>query len=140
MYGIEIENIASLDEKISLTGFTGVPKYKWETTISWRDLFALIAPYFLEPLNDYLARKTISEALVEDIQGRKPLSPDISSKDFQTIKIQMNVLELIRIAPAQITTGGQALFWRLSQKGIKLMNDLRVIRHSDSSEQNAPNN
>lgn len=136
----EIENIASLGEKISLTGFTGVPRYKWETIISWRDLFALIAPYFLEPLNDHMARKTISEALVEDLQGEKPLSPDISSKDFQTIKIQMNVLGLIRIAPAQTTKGGQALFWSLSQKGIKLMNHLRVIRHSESSENNTQDN
>lgn len=133
MSNCEIENIASLDDKISLSGITGAYHYKWETTISWKDLFALIAPYFIEPLNDYLARKTISEALVEEIDGPNPYNPDICSKDFQTIKIQMNILGLIRIAPAQTTKGGQALFWKLSHNGVKLMNELRVIKHSESS-------
>lgn len=133
MSNCEIENIASLDDKISLSGITGVYHHKWETTISWKDLFALIAPYFIEPLNDYLARKTISEALVEEIDGPNPYNPDICSKDFQTIKIQMNILGLIRIAPAQTTKGGEALFWKLSHNGVKLMNELRVIKHSESS-------
>lgn len=48
----------------------------------------------------------------------------------------MQALGLMHIAPAQTTKGGQALFWNLSQKGIKLMNDLRVIRHSEPSENN----
>ncbi len=48
----------------------------------------------------------------------------------------MRVLGLMHIAPAQTTKGGQALFWNLSQKGIRLMNDLRVVRRSEYSENN----
>ena len=40
----------------------------------------------------------------------------------------------MHIAPAQTIKGGQALFWKLSQKGKRLMNDIRVIRHSETSE------
>lgn len=130
----EMDDVASLDENISLSGITGAYHHKWEITISWRDLFALIAPYFMESQNDYFARKLISEALVEEIDGPNPYNPDICSKDFQTIKIQMNVLGFIHIAPAQTTKGGQALFWSLTPKGVAYMNQIRVIRTQSNDE------
>ena len=129
-----IDDIASLDECISLSGTYGTSHYNWEITLSWKDLFGLISPFFLEPHNDYFAKEIISKALVEETGRSQAYNPEICSKDFQTIKIQMRVLGLMHIAPAQTTKGGQALFWSLSQKGIKLMNNLRVIRHSESSE------
>lgn len=132
--GCEIEDIASLDDKISFSGFSGVNKFKWEITLSWKELFGLISPYFLESQNDYSAKEIISKVLLEEKGISHPYSPEICSKDFQTIKIQMRVLGLMHIAPAQTTTGGQALFWKLSQKGIRVMNNLRVIRHSEFSE------
>lgn len=131
-----IENIASLDETISLSGIHGTYRSKWEITLTWKDLFSLISPYFLEPQNDYFAKKLISEALIEETGRSDTYNPEIGSKDFQTIKIQLRVLGLMHIAPAQTTKGGQALFWSLSQKGINLMNNLRVIRHSETSETN----
>lgn len=132
----EINNIASLDESISLSGTHGTSRYQWEITLSWKDLFGLISPFFLEPQNDYFAKKIISKSLIEETGRKDTYNPEICSKDFQTIKVQMRVLGLMHIAPAQTTKGGQALFWNLSQKGIRLMNNLRVIRHSEFSENN----
>ena len=129
----EIEDIATLDDTISFSGTYGVHSSIWEITLSWKKLFGLISPYFLESQNDHYAKEIISRALVEETGRSHTYNPEICSKDFQTIKIQMRVLGLMHIAPAQTTKGGQALFWSLSQKGIKLMNDLRVIRHSESS-------
>lgn len=134
-----IDDIASLDECISLSGTYGTSHYNWGITLSWKDLFGLISPFFLEPHNDYSAKDIISKALVEETGRSQAYNPEICSKDFQTIKIQMRVLGLMHIAPAQTTKGGQALFWSLSQKGIKLMNNLRVIRHSESAEDNSIN-
>lgn len=132
----EIDDIAALDDTISFSGIYGVHRSNWEITLSWKELFGLISPYFLESQNDHYAKEIISKVLVEETGRSHAYSPEICSKDFQTIKIQMRVLDLMHIASAQTTTGGQALFWRLSQKGIKLMNDLRVIRHSEYSEKN----
>ena len=132
----EIDNIATLDDPIS---FSGVHSTNWGITLSWKELFGLISPYFLESQNDYFAKEIISKVLVEETGRGHAYNPQICSKDFQTIKIQMRVLGLMHIAAAQTTKGGQALFWRLSQKGIKLMNDLRVIRHSESSKSTPDN-
>lgn len=135
-YNCEIEDIASLDEKISFSGTHGTSHCQWEITLSWKDLFSLISPYFLEPQNDYYAKEIISKVLVEETGRSHTYHPEICSKDFQTIKIQMRVLGLMHIAPAQTTKGGQALSWSLSKKGVILMNNLRVIRHSESSANN----
>lgn len=83
-----------------------------------------------------LQKKIISKSLIEETGRKDAYNPEICSKDFQTIKVQMRVLGLMHIAPAQTTKGGQALFWNPSQKGIRLMNNLRVIRHSEFSENN----
>ncbi len=130
----EIEDIATLDDTISFSGTYGVHRSNWEITLSWKKLFGLISPYFLESQNDHYAKEIISKVLVEETGRSHTYNPEICSKDFQTIKIQMRVLDLMHIASAQTTTGGDALFWRLSQKGVKLMNNLRVIRHSSISE------
>lgn len=130
----EIEDIATLDDTISFSGTYGVHRSIWEITLSWKKLFGLISPYFLESQNDHYAKEIISKVLVEETGRSHTYNPEICSKDFQTIKIQMRVLDLMHIASAQTTTGGHALFWRLSQKGVKLMNNLRVIRHSSISE------
>ncbi|MBD5256663.1 MAG: DUF4062 domain-containing protein [Bacteroides sp.] len=129
----EIKDIASLDEKISLSGITGVHQYKWETTISWRDLFSLISPFFLEHQNDHKAQEIIAKELVEVVVGKDSSRAKINSQDFQTIKIQLMALDLIRITLSKTTIGGKALFWVLSPNGIKLMNELRVIKHSNDS-------
>lgn len=132
--GCEIEDIASLDEKFSLSGTYGVHNYKWEITLSWKELFGLISPFFLEYQNDHSAKNIISEVLIEETGRTHAYQPSICSKDFQTIKIQMRVLGLLHIAPAQTAKGGEAIFWKLSKKGVKLMNELRVIKHSSDSE------
>lgn len=135
-YNCEIEDIESLDEKISFSGTHGTSHYQWETILSWKDLFGLISPYFLKPQNYYYAKEIISKVLVEETGRSHAYHPEICSKDFQTIKIQMRVLGLMYIAPAQTTKGGQALFWSLSKKGVRLMNNLRVIRHSETFANN----
>lgn len=138
-YNCEIEDIASLDDTISFSGIYGVHRSKWEITLTWKKLFGLISPYFLESQNDHYAREIISKVLIDETDRGYVYSPEICPKDFQTIKIQMRALGLMHIASAQTTKGGQALFWRLSQKGVKLMNNLRVIRHSESAEENSKN-
>lgn len=75
-------------------------------------------------------------ALIEESLGRPDTyHPYINSKDFQTIKIQMMALGLMKIANAKATNESQMLFWKLSPKGIQLMNEICVIR-ADSTEHN----
>lgn len=56
----------------------------------------------------------------------------INSKDFQIIKIQMMALKVMTIANAKTTKGAQALFWKLSPQGIKLMKEILVIRSANT--------
>lgn len=125
----KIENIASLDEDVTVQGIYGTYNTKWELTISWKALFGLIAPYFLEYQNDYKAKEIIATGLIENaVKTSDIYRPKINDQDFQTIKIQMRILGLIKIENAKTNTGSQSLFWKLTQKGLDYMNEIRVIR------------
>lgn len=137
-FNFEIEDIASLNEKIALHGTHGIYETNWEIILSWKELFALISPYFLESKNDLSAQTTIAKVLTDEAVGTNTYNPKINSKDFQTIKIQMMALKVMTIANAKTTKGAQALFWKLSPQGIKLMKEILVIR-SANTETNESN-
>ncbi len=124
-----IEDIASFDETVTLKG-----KYSsyhfWEITLSWKELFSLISPFFLEYKNDDQAESTIAHILAKQAKGGTPMFPTIDSQNFQTIKIQMMALGLMNISNKKLVNGGQRLCWILTEKGCRYMKDLRVVRTS----------
>ena len=122
-----IENIASLDEKIELHGKYSTHGF-WDLTLTWKDLFSLISPFFLEYQNDDQARSIIARILAKQAKGEEPIFYSIDSQDFQTIKIQMMALGLMDISNRKLVKGGQRLCWVLTEVGIRFMKDLRVIR------------
>ena len=69
----EIEDIASLDELVSLSGRYAYSPSKWEISVSWKELFSLISPFSLEYQNDTTAKKIISEVLIEKLVELKTL-------------------------------------------------------------------
>lgn len=128
-----IDNIANIDSKNTFHGsYTvwyrgGNSKYDFECTISWRDLFALIAPYLVEHPNDDAVKITLSKSLLERA-GEEGTSPSINDQEFKTITIQLGAYGLIQTRYTQTIKGGMALFWSLTDKGERLMLESRVIR------------
>lgn len=128
-----IDNIANIDSKHTFHGSYKVwhhqtcTKYDFECTISWRDLFTLIAPYLVEHPNDALAKATFSKYLLERV-GKKGSSPSINDQEFKTIAVQLGAYGLIETTYMQTIKGGMALFWSLTDKGTRLMFESRVIR------------
>lgn len=124
-----IEDIASFDETITLQGKHSSHTF-WEITISWKELFSLISPFFLEYKNEDQAQLTIAEILAKRARGGIPMFPSIDSQNFQTIKIQMMALGLMDISNKKLINGGQRLCWILTEKGCSYMKNLRVVRTS----------
>lgn len=128
-----IENIAQFDERIIVHGtytYTG-RRLIWELNVSWREIFGLISPYFLEYQNDESAQNIIARVLTKEAQKIDTSLSWIDSQDFQTIKIQMMALGLMDISNRKLVNGGQRLCWVLTEKGIRIMKDLRIIRTSN---------
>lgn len=123
----KILDVAGMDEYINMRGTYGARNWGWEINITWEKIFALISPFFLESQNDSKAQDIIAKELTKEA-GKDTYNAKINTQDFQTIKIQMMALGLMRIANAKATTGGQLLFWILTPKGIEYMNRSRVVR------------
>ncbi|RKG68656.1 DUF4062 domain-containing protein [Corallococcus sp. CA054B] len=133
-----IPDIAGLDDTYSILGASY--RYRagetinsnWKIELTWREIFGLLAPHLLEPKNDDLARSTLGKLIFEKL-NRGDTYDDLSDESYQTIKIQMIALGLIKLNMYNTKTGGRALFWELTEAGYRLMVSIRTIRKSGPS-------
>jgi hypothetical protein len=133
-----IDDIADIDSTFTVHGGwkvhrTGYPtrEYDFKCTISWRNMFALIAPYLVEHPNDTSVKLRLANLLKERQTGdNSGSSITINDQEFKTIAIQLKAYGLVNIRYSQTTNGGMALFWSLTPKGEQLMIEARVIRGS----------
>jgi hypothetical protein len=131
-----VDDIADIDStftvhgdwKVHHTGYT-TREYDFNCTISWRDMFALIAPYLVEHPNDTSVKLRLASLLKERETGDDSGSSiTIDDQDFKTITIQLRAYGLVNTRYSQTTKGGTALFWSLTPNGERLMIESRVIR------------
>ena len=131
-----VDGIADLDSaftvhgdyKITQTGYS--PRhYDFECTITWRDMFALIAPYIVEHPNDTSVKLKLARSFKEGAtKSTGGSSISINDQEFKTVTIQLKAYGLIKTKYSQTTKGGMALFWSLTPKGEQLMIESRVVR------------
>jgi hypothetical protein len=127
-----IEDLATLDDTIEIVGeHIYSSSHEWTTTVTWRTIFSVLSPHLLEHPNDQLVKQKLSRDiydLTENIGSRPVLKDSI----YQTIKIHLITLELIKVEYLGTTKGGMALFWALTDKGKQLLKDLRSVKKSQS--------
>ncbi len=136
---VEIPDLASIDEQIKVFGtysqFNPASRkfysYKWELEITWRDIFALIAPYLIETLHDDKVKNKLADVLFEK-SGLSGSSSHINDQIFQTIKIQLQALKLVDIQYLKSTAGSMHLYWSLTEYGSSLMVSLRTVKSKKS--------
>ena len=98
--------------------------------LSWKELFALIAPYLVEHPDDASVKGRMASTLLERA-GKSGFSILINDQEFKTATIQLKAYGLVRTEYLKSTAGHMALFWFLTSKGERLMIESRVIRESD---------
>jgi len=131
-----IKLIAGLDESIDVNGTytyyhnTNRCKGKWNISLSWRELFAAISPFFMEPQTDSYAKTIIDDVLykLSKTSNSRARSHKINNQNFQTIKIQLKALGLFKIDYMSTTAGHKSLFWILTESGNQLMMETRIIK------------
>jgi len=127
-----IDNIANIDSAHTFHGtyvtYHGrSEKREFECTLSWRELFALIAPYLVEHPNDSTVELQMAKCLVER-EGIRGNTSRINDQEFKTITIQFKAYGLVRTLYTKTLQGGMALFWSLTDRGERLMLESRIIR------------
>ena len=133
---LRIDDIANIDSMFTIHGSYKSDRYSYAehfdftSTLSWRELFALIAPYLLEHPNDASVKITLASTLLER-EGHSGYSISINDQEFKTVAIQLKAYGLVKIEHLATTKGGMALFWSLTSQGERLMTESRIIRQSD---------
>ena len=129
-----LKNMSSLEDIITIR-FTHVKwstsihqdiHTKYETPLSWGVLFESIAPRLMDYPNEDKAR-TIVETILGEKNNITSGRIAINKEDFDTIKIQLIALELIKVSYEKTVNGGMALFWQLTSKGHALMMQRRTV-------------
>lgn len=127
---LDIPNLAGLDEKFEVKGTyqktAQGQSFAWSVELSWSEIFALISPYLLEHPSDSSVNLRIKTSAFDSSDKHKAWSKTLDDQCFQTIKIQLSALGLVRIRYSKTTKGKMALFWSLTGEGERLMMQLRT--------------
>jgi hypothetical protein len=98
----------------------------WEATATWGEIFSAIAPHLLHPKQDAEIKSVLNELAMAKDEGRHYAS-HIEDQNFQTIKVHLMALGLVRIEYSSTTGGGAGLFWWLTPRGNRKMVELRTV-------------
>lgn len=123
-----LPDLAELDDDIILhgTGFYRGQKGEWKVSVTWGEIFALIAPYLVKHPNDSFVKSVLDEALSK--MARTTLTtPQLTDQDFQTIGVQLRAVGLITMDYAKTVSGGMGLFWSATPYGDEMTVRLRAV-------------
>ncbi len=132
---VDSASVANIDDKITINGTTRMPRRgnsapyitSWSATVSWKQIFAFIAPYLEEKPNESRVKASLANSLANsvDVGGS---SRTMDDQEFKTVSIQLRAYNLVKIERLRTTDGGTALFWSLTPEGEKTMFELRAVR------------
>ena len=117
---------------------TNRDNYEVESTATWNDLFACVAPLMIDECQEWSLRVPIDK-LAKEAQKKKIASLSgtreahsfsISKENFQTILIQFRALGLISQSVKKRSLRDTYTYWKLTKYGDALMTNLRALRKS----------
>ena len=127
----DLSNLATLEDSFTLRGKwrqgDGYSWRRWDITLTWAQIFALIAPDLMVHPNDSSVALRLRKALIKQA-GIEAWESKLDDHDFQTVKLQFKALGLTKVTYAKATNGTMGLFWSLTSRGEALMLELRAVR------------
>ena len=135
-----VPDAAGLDQSCPMSGlykssYRGSP-IPWSATLSFGEMFALLAPALLEMPVDALVKTVLTKAILER-QHVANYTASIDEQPFATFKLQLKALGLVELKYLRTTQGEMGLFWSLTASGMQAMLQLRVVRKGGRDDQHA---
>lgn len=132
---VDIPDLAGLDDQLRVGGTYYDTYYNrkdsWSSNTSWRKVFAAIAPSLVSRPTEATVESVLADALCRE-SGRS--DPHVDKKYVETIRIQLQALQLVKVEYLPAGNGFKYLFWSLTPKGEKTMFELRAIRAQTQPE------
>jgi hypothetical protein len=126
----QIENLADLGDIYQVRlKYWDYQSIRREPTVgfTWAQIFGALAPKLLEHPNDAAVKIYLTEQLML-LNRFEGTTSSLNEQDFQAIKIQLEVLGLIKTEYSQSVKAGMQLYWALTPAGHRKMLELRAIR------------
>lgn len=127
------DNLASFDETINIefvyskknSTTNKMEKYTWDSTFTWKEIFAGFSPLIYDPVREREVQDLISGALAS-CRGKE--IGKINQQTLLTLKVQFQALDLITILYPENPQPWDRCYWQLTPNGKQLMVDLRTIK------------
>ena len=114
--------------------------WDWTLTTTWNSLFGVLAPLMINEASERTLKKAI-DTFVEDqarakLQIKKALKNcdltefSLHGEDFQTIKVQLRALGLIKKNEKPRSVKDAGTYWTLTPYGDEVMTRLRAIKRT----------
>jgi hypothetical protein len=114
--------------------------YSWKPTLelTWDDIFYQVSPIMIHEASDSQLETSLNELIKsleetrlknsEEGKGHRFKFFSISDEDFQTIKVQLRALGLIKKNDKSRSVKDTKTYWTLTPYGDSVMNKLRAIK------------
>ncbi len=101
----------------------------WSKKVSWDRLFGIVGPKVIGPVA-YAALSTTISSSMEAEFGFSEKHFRLAESDFETIMLQLQALNLLKIYTAETTKGGVSVFCQLTEYGISYLTQVRAQKKS----------
>lgn len=103
---------------------------------SWNEIVALLGPHLLQRTHESAANRLLAEGIIRrhGITKNKLFSCGVTDEEFQTVKVQLMALGLIKVEALTTTAKTIALFWSLTQKGEEAMLRERSVKKTQEEQ------
>lgn len=105
---------------------------------TWNEIIARIGPAMIDECTDRALKTELDkwafertiESVTETAKGQRVMAITMEDQAFQTIKVQLKALGLVRHSPKKRSVTTQGTYWSLTPYGETLLTGLRAIRRS----------
>jgi hypothetical protein len=104
---------------------------------NWNAIFSLLSPYMINEASENSLKRALEKYLIEVTEIKERYGKrfneyrlDIKGDDFQTIKVQLRALGLIKRSIKQRSVKDTETYWTLTPYGDNVMTRLRAIKRA----------
>lgn len=129
-----LDSILDVNLKWSTYDRYGTNRKSQTVSVTWYDIFNAIAPSLIEHPNNLRVSNIIADRLYckDKDTTKAPSNIMIETDQFETIRIQLTSLGLVKVNYNKSTDGKMMLFWTITNKGQELLLKLRTVKSSSS--------
>lgn len=120
-----INDLQQGEDKISIVYSSSINNQSFE--FSWNRIIAALAPHMINECSE-IALKLALHDLVKQIERYTPSIHSLSEESFQTVKVQLIALGIIKPSAKKHSTTDTNTYWTLTSYGNRLMMRLKALK------------